>query len=161
MSNEIEEFLRRAAQRRAAQAARQPAKMPSAPPPQAVDEVVEAVEVLPDEVPPTGAGVVAHVDQHLDSRKFAERASHLGELAGFADDSLQAHLHQTFDHKVGHLAETSHSVTADIPDLKSAAEQAAEPAEVAQTLLAMLHSPSNLRAAFVLNELLSRPVERW
>ena len=163
MSNEIEEFLRRAAQRRAAQQAAKaaPAKATptQAPPRQSTpfaEPVVDAVEIVDAVSSPTGAGITEHVNRHLSSNQFAERASHLGELAGQADDSMQAHLHKTFDHSIGQIAGKTTSLTADLPDDSEKSTTPPGSSTMAEELLNFFRSPASMRAAIVLNEIIGR-----
>jgi hypothetical protein len=196
MADEIEEFLRRAAQRRAAQAAQQQAAQqqpqqfqpPPPPPPRPVapaprpalaptyvePQPVE-VEVVYDE-PELGAGVSSHVAQAMDNRQFTERASHLGEVVGLADDNMDAHLHQKFDHQVGQLRSTTAAVPAVAPSPSfeqarhgdagaapaGAGDAAAHAAGVSAAEIAqLLRTPRNIRYAVIMNEVLTRPEGRW
>lgn len=195
MADEIEEFLRRAAMRRAAQqqAAQQAAQrqapvqqaMPAPPPPPArpalapafpQSEAVE-VEIVYDE-PALGAGVSSHVAQALDNRQFTERARHLGEEVGQADDKMGARLHRKFDHQVGQLrSTTASSVPAASTAQQSfdearqgaagaapagAGDAAAQAAGVSASEIAqLLRTPRNIRHAIILNEILARPEDRW
>ena len=104
MSGDIEEFLRRAAQRRQAQAqGRAPVPAQPVPPPQRpqramrpamppmsptpLAEVVDA-DIVEAE-PVSGDDVSQYVAQHLNTRGFAERAQHLGEGARRSEESLE------------------------------------------------------------------------
>jgi hypothetical protein len=102
-----------------------------------VIEVVEAVEA------PRGGSVSSHVATHLDSSSFDERAAQLGEKVDLADDNLEAHIHQVFDHQVGNLATSTGVVR----------EQA--PAHLTEAVYDMLDSPQDLRQAIILAEILS------
>lgn len=190
MADEIEEFLRRAAMRRAAaqhQAAQQPQgfQLPANPPPPAplrsalqptyVDVEPVEVEVVYDE-PEVGSGVASQVTRDLDSRQFGESARHLGEEVGLADDKMDARLHRKFDHQVGHLRSTTaatptvtagqsfdearHGVAGAAP--AGAGDAAAQAAGVSAAEIALLlRTPRNIRHAIIMNEILTRPEERW
>lgn len=190
MADEIEEFLRRAAQRRAAQqqAAQQAAQQPQAyqpppPPPQrpalaqqqsAYVEPVEVEVVYDDE--PSGARVASQVAQNIDNRQFSERARQLGEQVGLADDNMDAHLHQTFDHHVGQLRSTTAATAMVAPSPSydearqgvagaapaGAGDAAAQAAGVSAADIAqLLRTPRNIRNAIILSEILARPEHRW
>jgi hypothetical protein len=170
MSDEIEDFIRRAAERRKqqqgqAQGQRRPQPPRATPPvqpparprtlatPISQPAVVEA-EVIPAEVI---EHVSSYVTTHLDTRQFGERASHLGEQTALADDRLEARLHQKFDHQVGRLTKGSVNEVADIPDPVAGMLQTSSPSSTArESLVAMLRSPQSIRNAIIMNEILSR-----
>lgn len=89
--------------------------------------------------------VEEHVQHHLDTRDFQERATKLGAEVDLADDKLEAHLHQVFDHDVGTL---SHG-------RRRAAEGETTPS--ASFFQAMFQSMDELRRAIILREILERP----
>lgn len=168
MSDEIEEFIRRAAERRKqtqGQGQRKPATRPQESQPQpaqqrprprlAQPEVVEA-EIVSAEVVEHVSGYVA---QHLSSQQFTERASHLGEETALADDKMEAHLHQKFDHQIGRLAPST-------LDKQSAAATAGAAPTVSYIsssadLANLLRSPQSIRNAIILSEILNRPEHLW
>lgn len=159
MSDEVNAFLRRAAEKRG-QAAR-----PAAPPPPLDAEPRRLVASLDDtsfsgsrpaEIgPPTGSGVAEYVQQQLGNREFDE--SHLSQV-GQVESQFAAHTQQVFQHSVGHLAAQS----AAAADADAAPSPTAPPANpVAETVGALLADPRSIRQAVILNEILDRPVERW
>jgi hypothetical protein len=156
VQHEVNEFLKRAAEKRVVRA--EPARRD--PPKRLVEiggaDVVEA-QVIPDE-PPTGAGVAQHVRQHLDTREFSSRASHLSTVEA-ADEAIESHLHQVFAHQLGSLSSRTagSSTAADSP----AAANTTPATSAAESLLAMLSNPQNVRSAVVLSEILERPIDRW
>lgn len=148
MSDEIEQFLRQAA-----------AKKRNKPQPDI--EFLQPAQPPQQQplTPPPTSGVSAHVEQYLDSDNFQERASHMGEQVGLADEKLEARLHETFDHALGQLQDTSHA------SQKEAAKEAAarKPAQPGMPghLAEMLRSPRNVSQAIILSEILTRPEQRW
>lgn len=190
MADEIEEFLRRAAMRRAAQqqaaqqqAAQQPAYQPPAyqPPPAArpalqssyVDVEPVEVEIVHDEGE-LGAGVSSHVAQAMDNREFAERTRQLGGGARQADVAIQSHVQQKFDHQVGQLRSTTEARPPAQPSFEEARQGAAGAAPAgagdaaaaaagvsAAEIVQLLRTPRNIRHAIIMNEILTRPVDRW
>jgi len=168
LSDEIAEFLRRAAQRRAEQMQQQQraAQQQYAPPPPplrpAAPVVVEAEIVDEDDLTPVRpplSRVAQHVAQHLDTREFAERAERMADVTEHADERMESHLHQAFDHRMGNISAGTQSITAAItPEVDDEMK-----ARVAQNhpLLSMLRQPQSVRNAIILSELLERPVKNW
>jgi hypothetical protein len=178
MSDEIAEFLRRAAQRRAEQMQQQleaqrraaqqqyapPPPMPSAPPrPTLARPLVVEAEILEDEEPvslrPARSNVAQHVAQHLDTGDFAERAERLGDATEQADERMEQHLHQAFDHRLGSIGASTESimaaVTPEIDDEMKGRVVSHHP------ILSLLRQPQSVRNAIVLSELLQRPEQNW
>lgn len=152
-----------------------PAPFRSALQPTYVDVEPVEVEVVYDE-PEVGSGVASQVTRDLDSRQFGESARHLGEEVGLADDKMDARLHRKFDHQVGHLRSTTaatptvtagqsfdearHGVAGAAP--AGAGDAAAQAAGVSAAEIALLlRTPRNIRHAIIMNEILTRPEERW
>lgn len=71
-----------------------------------------------------------------------------------ADERLEARLHSTFDHAVGRL-DDSPGFAGD-----RAAENEAD-RRAAQEILKLLQNPQGVRQALMLREILDRPVDRW
>jgi hypothetical protein len=168
MSDEIDEFIRRAAERRKqgqgqrktqqrpAQSAPSPVARERTRPrmlqPEVLDAEIVSAEVVPD--------IATSVSQHLDTR-----TSHFGEEPGLADDRVEARLHQTFDHKLGQLTQSG-PIVAQQTTVRSATDNAAEvttsPAnEALGFLINALRTPQNLRQAVILGEILTRPEHDW
>jgi hypothetical protein len=101
------------------------------------------------------ATVSEHVSQrmrHLEESRLAENAAHLGEEVALADDKVQARLDATFKHRLGRIAQQEAAPVAE----------AAEPREFSiDQIAAMLASPEGIRDAVILNEILTRPADRW
>lgn len=184
--SEIEDFLRKVAQRRQQLAQQQkqlsgspPTAPPTAPPstPAASSsrgmvrrgpapplgrvpsrsQIVDA-EILDDEGDDvSSADVVRHVAQHLSTREFTERAEHLGEATRKAEQRLEQQVQQHFQ---------STGKSASVRPAADAVSSIAPTAQVdapesGPSLLEMLHDPANLRNAILLSEILRRPEERW
>ena len=153
MADDIEEFLRRAAQRRK-QKANQSAEPPRRPKPEYSNarterqvEVIEAdvVEAKVIEEPSIGS---------LSSRHL--RDSHLAEKVSLADDKMDEHIHQVFDHQVGGLASSSQSDR--MPD-ETADDKV--PENYVDALVGMLSSSTGLQQAILVREIFDRPTHRW
>jgi len=179
MSDEIAEFLRRAAQRRAEQMQQQveqqrraaqqqqqyaPPAAPLRPAPSVrpAPVVVEAEIVDDDDLVPARpplSKVAQHVAQHLDTRAFEQRAERMADVTEQADERLGSHLHQTFDHRLGNISAGTQSITAaETPRVDDEVK-----ARVAHShpLLNMLRQPQSIRNAIILSELLERPLKNW
>lgn len=167
MSDEIDEFIRRAAERRKqGQGQKKPARAvqqaPATPParerlrPALAPEIVDA-EVVED--------VSAHVSRHLNTREFEQRASHMTDQVDQADDRVEARLHQTFDHQLGRL-KTSGTAAGAAPTVRSATDVAAivttaDSNQMLTFLINGLRTPQNVRQAIIFSEILARPEHRW
>jgi len=168
MRDEVEEFLRRAAQRRAQaeskrrgelqQAAQPPEPRPApinrAPlrSPKPVPHLEPLVEIIEAEEANTSDRFSSSVQQHmLGSAEISRHASNLGAEVDLADDKLEARLHQTFDHQIGALKDTTTAAKVIVAGGTAGAF----------SVTAMLASPQNIRNAIILNEIFARPEHRW
>lgn len=173
VDEEIEAFLRRAAGQRGAAQQRPTAPVSPAPTPQPTaprtlvqrgeriaplrpaenDVLVEVVEEADEGTSqPHTMTVAEHVQRHLDTREFQQRASNITKVDQ-ADEQLQQRLHQAFDHGVGTLA-----ANAQAQQTAAAASAAATAGKVtAGGVYAMLKDPNSLRNAIILQEILRRP----
>ena len=184
MNNEVEEFLRRAAQRRAqveaqlrAQAearargqgqgrpAPQPQEPPRrmTPPPPSVQQRTAPVEII-DLEPDTRLGnrVSASVAEHMrHTQEIAAHVDQLGDRVESADEDMQAHMAQVFDHQVGRLRESGKDPPAPPPPTASVAATVERKESRGSVLADLLLSPQNIRNAILLNEILNRPSDKW
>ena len=187
MNNEVEEFLRRAAQRRAqveaqlrAQAEARARGQAQAPPPQrneppkrltpttqsiSQQQGSQRAEVVPLDVELAASGnrVAESVADHMrHSQDIASHVELLGDRVEVADDEMEAHLHQVFDHSVGRLRKTTESAStpgrAAIPSEAAVVIRDASPAH---GIAELLRSPQSVRNAIILAEVLNRPADRW
>lgn len=165
MADDLEAFLRQAAQRRAARKKPSPVarsqpqgerpqpqrQQPQRRQPQrpAEPEIEEVIEIVDAQVVPEPK---SRLESHVDTSSFEQRAEHLGEDVGLADEQLVARLHRTFDHRVGSLD--------DGPGMPVLDKQ--EPASaMAGDLAHLLADPASLRNAIVLSEIITPPQHRW
>jgi hypothetical protein len=164
VQSEIEEFLRRANQKKASSGNRpqrpQPARAKSAEKP-ARAEIVRA-EVVRER--PVGGEVERHVKKYLDEEEFTRRSEKLGEEVAEADDKIEQHLKSVFDHSLSKIAATP-GVTASPPSSKlaDAAPQItlATASVAAGDVAALFGNPLSIRQAVIISEILNRPLERW
>jgi hypothetical protein len=172
MRDEVEEFLRRAAQRRAqveaqARGAGQGKSPPKPPPNRRLAQQAEPLIILqPVEAQVVDAGrgqsvdrIAAEVNQlSREATAIGAHSARLGSEVDRADDALDNHLNSVFNHKVGSLQSTP---------IVNATGAAASPslqqvATATQTnILRMLRTPGGMRDAIIISEVLRRPVERW
>ncbi|QDV70290.1 hypothetical protein Poly24_40100 [Rosistilla carotiformis] len=151
MSDDIEAFLRRAAQRRKEQAAKKAAPV-AKPRPEYTDSRAERKirEIRPEDlvepeiVEDYSAGISQLTNRHL-------QGEHLANAVGQADDKMDAHIQKVFDHQVGQLPNDP---------APSAAQSIAE-GEIAKTLIALLQSSQGVQQAFLLHDIIERPTHRW
>lgn len=160
VADEIGEFLRRSAEARAAE---QRPPQPAEPKPIAPRQQPVQAEAVADA--PVGAQVDEQVKKYLDTQSFNRREQELGKEVAQADQEIDQHLRQVFDHSLSRL-ETAAGETAAAPAAVESPEQADAAAAVipdtfATGLLALVTDPDALRQAIVLNEILHRPEERW
>lgn len=104
-----------------------------------------------------GESVAEHVATHLKRGAFAERASQMGEELSQTDERLEARLHQKFDHGLGSLS--ARRLVREAEDLQQKGRD--EAPSVADGILELLSTPQGVQQAVILNEVLSRPIDRW
>ncbi|QEG24345.1 hypothetical protein [Mariniblastus fucicola] len=166
MARDIEEFLRRAAERRkqAQQGGggqqRPPAQRPPAqrqPPKPAPRHTISERDIVPErmafpEQQPHSIGeesVADHVRRHIDVSDVADHGDYLAENIEQADERLEAHLDQVFDHDVGLLGSGKGATDELIRDANNNS--------VASGLFRMLQDPSSVRQSILIAEILKRP----
>jgi hypothetical protein len=176
MNNEVEDFLRRVAQMRQqaeaqtkgqqqARAARppKPQQQPVQPqhpprpqplqqqrPPRSLSSAVEA-EIVDAELADRSDRVSRLVDQDMrGAQQLGEQSGRLGAEVDLADDKLEAHLHQVFDHKLGSLKSTSGDAASAAPDRTIADDPLNQ-------IRRLLRSPASVRDAIVMAEIFRRP----
>jgi hypothetical protein len=159
--DEIEEFMRRAAQRQPARGVR-PLAAPSQPVLAGPVRAQVIAEVAAEK--PVGGQVSQHVQTYLDEQAFTQREDALGKEVAQADRQIDQRLQQVFDHRVSKLeavpGEFATPPTAyEPPNLVGAAD--AIPDSFATGLLDLIANPDSLRQAIILSEILHRPEERW
>ncbi len=79
---------------------------------------------------------------------LAATASHLGEEVALADDKLESHLKETFEHNVGSLQH-----------VETSAKSKATPSPMATQLLELLSKPGGMAQLVIANEILNRPAD--
>ncbi|MBP87793.1 MAG: hypothetical protein CMJ64_13900 [Planctomycetaceae bacterium] len=161
MAGDIEEFLRRAAQRREGKSDPPPQQRPQPRrEPQVLEaEVIDEVEIVQPNIL-RGDSVSEHVSEHIETSDVAERLSHLGETVDAADDRMEDHLHEYFEHDLGQLgARTSIAEDSTLDDDGPVLEEVTTSPE--SHFVQMLSDPSSIHDAIILSEILNRPEDRW
>jgi hypothetical protein len=163
VKDEIDEFLRRAAEKKQQQPAAAEAvrriSHPTAPLAQRAEPV--AAEVIRER--PVGGVVGEHVQKYLDEKQFTQRAAKLGGEVAAADTKIEQHLKDVFDHGISRLAAKGGETAAPPTIMPTDVFQEELPALPAAGagFAALLSNINNLRQAIVLNEILQRPADRW
>lgn len=170
--DEIQQFLREAADRRGGAGPQQAQRVgppPAAPRrpapggwpqrPAETPVVLEPIETVPEP-----ASVAEHVRQQVPGQQFGGLSSDVGRRLVRTDEVVEEHVHEVFDHQVGRLEGTpgesayaSQAEEAETPEDRITAL----PQTAAAGLAAMLAEPTSLRQAIVLTEILQRPEHRW
>lgn len=164
MAGDIEEFLRRAAQRRAQQQnqPQAPRPKPVPPRPRPVEilnaEVLDDIEIIEPHLS-QGGSVAEHVQDHMRAGVFDEQVSRLGEDVDRSDDRMEAHLQAYFEHDLGVLGARTSAAADSILDDDSTGQkrQPVKPTNY----LELLSNPASIRQAIILSEILARPADRW
>jgi hypothetical protein len=175
LNAEIEEFLKRANERRGAKGGdqgkrqtssgsasgrQQPARQtpPKAPLP---SEKAGAKQQRPAPASRRGFDTVAEsVQQHLGERKFEQRESRLADDVVRAEQQLAQHVDQAFSNRLGNLA-AADAATLQPAEVVAAAAVTDDSNSMARALAGLLVNQQNLRQAILLKEILDRPVDRW
>lgn len=166
---EIEQFLRRADQRKGNRSQqKRPAQQqqPPKPPPKPASRSLASdadisgpitAEALDDR---GLSSIAASVEQHIGSRGFAQRAEHLADDIVRADQQMEEHLQKSFNRKVGTLDSTAQARSM-APVTDTAAKTDTGPQSQAAVLAELLASAQGVRQAVILSEILERPEHRW
>lgn len=165
MNRDLEEFLKKAAERRNQKQAQRRAPVQSPPPANAQPLSQSGSENRPSS-PPKPQKPARPVGSSPKGTPPKTTASPLGNSSigtlsqsssnvDQADERMADHLHQAFDHAFGDIAAPTTSSTADeSPEVKQAEGLGKE-------ILAMLRDPASVQRAIVLREILERPEHLW
>ena len=151
MQDQIEEFLRRASQRRAGDTPQQPSQPQPAPP--------VAAEVVGDE--PVGDRVRQQVGQYLDPTEFRRLSDQVGKDIGQGDDRFEQSVQQAFSGDVSQLSKKpGESANAPEPSQVMETDEALPAAPAfAEGLVGFLSNPDNLVQSLIVHEILTSRVE--
>lgn len=127
---------------------------------------------------PPRESVAQYVAEHIDSSKFAQRASSLSNIQKETDE-FQQHMSRVFDRGIGKLdkgplgmfeaagqnaAAASAAAATSATTAAGGAESATAPIatfKVASNIALFLAGRKNIRDAIILTEILQRPEHRW
>lgn len=163
LADEIEAFLREAAQKRGrAYTPPRPAQGGPRPQPQRPQPQQPIPAELVEERRPS---VADDVQRHTAKDRVGEPQTQLGKGVAQAAKSVQAHLQQTFDQGVGRLTALRSAIPppreAMLPSSPVDRVVDAAPAVLASQIAELMRNPAAFRQAFLLGEILHRPEERW
>jgi len=150
MQDEVAEFLKRAAEKRGASKPAERSQQPRRPAPVEIVEA-HAVEELPTSRFPQA------MRPQVDNRELLQRASHLTHVDQ-SEAAFQAHM-QVFDHSVGRFTEAGATPGAVGAPSEGGPQVVQPPAN--EIFASLLADPQSLRQAIILNEIITRPTERW
>lgn len=165
LNSEIEQFLKRASERRGEKQQREKPQrqFPQSPssdrprsqnePPKPPREKREQRDKRPE-----FGSVAASVEQHLGSRNFDQREKKLAEDVVRAEAQLEQHVQQTFSGRLGNLSSDT-DTTGPLTDVQT--EAIDDRTQVAKELAASLANPQSIKQAIMLHEILMRPIDRW
>ena len=150
IQEQIDEFLRRAAQRRGG---------PSAP------AESQPAEILADDDAPVGNRVGQQVQKYMDTSDFRRRSEQLGGEVAQADQQFTQQVGQAFSGEVGRLASRPGEAAQPLEVIDA---EVAEPEYLARPTLDalpeagsgladLLGSPANIAQAVIMSEILRRP----
>ncbi len=161
LNAEIEQFLKRADQRKGQQKQRREPSFSRPPEPAASKPAppVPAPPLEPERPRPLGT-VATSVEQHLGNRGFNQRAEHLADDIVRADQQMEERLKKSFGHRLGTLG-TTEPVAGALPVTDVAPQPDLEPTTSAALMARLLADPQNIRQAIILGEILQRPEHRW
>ena len=152
MAKDIEEFLRRAAERRNQQSQKRGQNASQRQPASQYPEIVQDVEVVQNvEVVQRQSlrqrGVSENVRSHINTSEIAYHAEHLGEGIQNTDDRAADRIEEKFDgYDSPRKERRAPTVSAQL-----------KPSTISQDLVQMLSSPENVRQAILVSEILKRP----
>ena len=161
IEDQIADFLRRVGQ---GQAPQPQVRQPPRPQPVVRPAAAEVIGERPIAAEVVDRGHREDVDPAIDTRGIARHASKLGGEVAWTERHVDKHLHEVFDHEVSALAKK--------PDRLAKRRRAAKPkraqpqpaplpATSAAGFAALLSNAQSIRQAIVINEILTRPEDRW
>lgn len=160
VDDEVAEFLRRAAERQASKpqagapqrGASQQAKRQQQQPAKPSRSTVSQTP-LPSQTRQAKGGA-----SQQQKRRVAPTVAPVQSTITAHQSTIQAHVAEVFDHKVGTLGDA----TPVAVEPEAVAEQARRPVTPTGAVAgALFRSPQDVRTAMILNEIINRPVHRW
>lgn len=150
-------------QRRPSQPGAPPARpVQSRPAPARDVQAPVAAEIVQPSAGPVGGRVKAAVTKDLDTSEFRQRANRLGQETRRVSERTQKRLQalqEKFDLELS--SGFSQASTDSVTTATSASGVTEIPPTAAAGFAAMLRDVDSVRQAIVLNEILTRPIDRW
>jgi hypothetical protein len=122
--------------------------------PTARPQVMEAELVDPHGSPLTARHSIDQTDERFDAR--SER---LGMEVGSADEKMDSHVHQVFDHELSAIGHESDEHSQDTDGAPSISRR--KVSKVAGDIRQMLSGAQGVRKAVIMSEIINRPDDRW
>jgi hypothetical protein len=160
LNAEIEQFLKRANDRRGDPSRREAAPTPRSPKAPPKPPVAKPIDVQPLERREISS-VAASVEKHISNRTFTQRTEHLADDIVRADTEMEQHLQKAFSHRVGTLADLQTAAATQGPATDKETSVVVAAGSAANAVAGLLTDAKNLRQAVILNEILKRPENRW
>jgi hypothetical protein len=136
--------------------------------PDVIPAQIAEPEVLDAEVLDAGATAAPLADalqRHFGSLRSEERTGaspRFAESVRQADDVMEAHLQEVFEHRLGALGAATSRPEDSTLDSEEAAAKAAQTVSASRgAIIHMLRSPHGMRNAIILTEILNPPAQRW
>ena len=112
-----------------------------------------------------GRGVADHVRDHIQSDPISDHAKQLGRAVDQADENLEGHIHDVFDHQLGQLRkqpireEAVQGTDSEVWEstVERRERRAADWQSRNEDIRKMLRDPESLQQAIILIEILRRP----
>jgi hypothetical protein len=158
LNAEIEQFLKRANERRGEKPGRQKQARQQSPPKAPLPSEKKARAPEPVAAQRRGFDSIAEsVQQHLGSRTFDQREQRLADDVVRAEQELSQHVEQAFTHRLGTLGSGETAVT----PIDAAVAPTSDSTSMARAVAGLLVNQQSLRQAVLLKEILERPTDRW
>ena len=109
-----------------------------------------------------GQGLEKRLEHHDDASEFSRHTAQLGQEVAEADEQMEAHIHEKFDHQIGTLKSTL--AKTPIPQqehVQSHDDISTIEGTLGKQLASLLKNRDGMRRAIVLSEILTRPEDRW
>lgn len=129
--------------------------------PEKLESELQATQVVGDGGP-LGRGLEKHLEHHVDTSQIARHTAQMGQEVAEADEQMEAHIHEKFDHQIGTLKSTL--AETPIPQhehFQSHDDMVTIEGTSGKKLASLLKNRDGMRRAIVLSEILNRPEDRW
>ncbi len=109
-----------------------------------------------------GQGLEKRLEHHDDTSEIARHTPQLGQEVAEADERMETHIHEKFDHQIGTLKSTlAETLIPQQEHLQSHDDISTIEGISGKELASLLKNRDGMRRAIVLSEILNRPEDRW